>query len=93
MVHIQLLRQLLGVTRLDCQRNPDIYNILKVDNVVEDKKLYQQNWFDHLKRMDRSCLQKLAFQYQPRGQRNFGRPRRRWSDQANFEFKGTSLKT
>jgi hypothetical protein len=37
MVHIQLLRQLLGVTRLDCQMNPDIYNRLKVDNIVEDK--------------------------------------------------------
>jgi hypothetical protein len=43
----------------------DIHNRLKVDNIAEDIKLYQKKWLDHLKRMDRSRLQKLAFQYQP----------------------------
>jgi hypothetical protein len=36
---IRFLRPLLGLTRLDCHRNPDIRNRLKVDNIVEDKKI------------------------------------------------------
>jgi hypothetical protein len=34
---MRFLRPLLGLTRLDCQRNPDIRSRLKVDNMVEDK--------------------------------------------------------
>jgi hypothetical protein len=36
---MRFLRPLLGLTRLDHQRNPDICNRLKVDNIVEDIKL------------------------------------------------------
>jgi len=49
---MRFLRPLLGLTRLDRQRNPDICNRLKVDNLVEDIKLYQKNWLDHLKQME-----------------------------------------
>jgi hypothetical protein len=41
-------------------RNYDICNRLKVDNFVEDIKLYQKNWLDHPKRTDRSRLPKRA---------------------------------
>jgi hypothetical protein len=34
---MRFLRPLLGLTKLDSQRNPDIRNRLKVDNIVEDK--------------------------------------------------------
>jgi hypothetical protein len=78
--HMRFLRPLLGLTRLDRQRNPDMRNRLKVDNIAEDIKLYQKKWLDHLDRMDRSRLPKLAFQYQPLGRRDIGRPRRRWRD-------------
>jgi hypothetical protein len=40
---IRFLRQLLGLTRLDDQRNPEICNGLKMDKIVEDIKLYQRN--------------------------------------------------
>jgi hypothetical protein len=33
---------------LDRQRNPEIRNSLKVDNIVEDIKQYQRRWVDHL---------------------------------------------
>jgi hypothetical protein len=36
---MRFLRSLLGLTRLDPQRNPDICNMLKVDNIVQDIKL------------------------------------------------------
>jgi hypothetical protein len=52
---IRFLRTLLGLTRLDPQRNPDIHNILEVDNIVEDIKLYQKSWLNQLERMDRTA--------------------------------------
>jgi hypothetical protein len=58
----------------------EIRNSLEVDNIVEDIKQYQRRWVDHLEQMDRSRLPRLAFQYQPRGWRDRGRPRARWKD-------------
>jgi hypothetical protein len=83
---MRFLRPLLGLTRLDHQRNPEICNSLKVDNIVEDIKQYQRRWVDHLERMDRSRLPRLAFQYQSRGWRDRGRPRARWKDQEHLEL-------
>jgi hypothetical protein len=83
---MRFLRPLLGLTRLDSQRNLEIRNSLKVDNIVEDIKQYQRRWVDHLERMDRSRLPRLAFQYQPRGWRERGRPRARWKDQEHLEL-------
>jgi hypothetical protein len=82
---MRFLRPLLGLTRLDRQRNPDIRNRLKVNSVVEDIiKLYQKKWSDHLERMDRSRLPRLAFQHQPWDRRAI--PRRRWRDQEHLEL-------
>jgi hypothetical protein len=83
---MRFLRPLLGLTRLDCQRNPDIRNRLKVNNTAEDTKLYQKKWFDHPEQMDRSCLLRLAFQYQPQGQKDMGKLKRRWKDQEQLEL-------
>jgi hypothetical protein len=83
---MRILRPLLGLTRFDLQRNPEIRNSLKVDNTVEDIKQYQRRWVDHLERMDRSRLPRLAFQYQPRGWRDRGRSRARWKDQKHLEL-------
>jgi hypothetical protein len=64
---IRFLRPLLRHTRLDRPRN----------STVEDIQLCQKKWLDHLKRTDKSRLPRLAFQYQPRGRRDMGRPKRR----------------
>jgi hypothetical protein len=74
-VQMRLLRPLLVLTRPHRQRNPDISNKLEVDNIVQDTNLYQKSWLDHLERIERSHIPKLAFQYQPRGRRDMGRPR------------------
>jgi hypothetical protein len=71
---MRFLRPLLGLIRLDRHRNPEIRNSLKVDNI----KQYQRRWVDHLERIVRSRLPRLAFQYQPLGWRDRGRPRARW---------------
>jgi hypothetical protein len=83
---MRFLRPLLGLTRLDRQRIPDIRNSLNVDNIVEDSKQYQRGWVDHLERMDRSRLPRLAFQFQPRGWWERGRPRARCKDQDHLEL-------
>jgi hypothetical protein len=85
-LHANYNIECIGLTRLDRQRNPEIRNSLKVDNIVEDIKQYQRRWIDHLERMDRSRLPRLAFQYQPRGWRERGRPRARWKDQEHLEL-------
>jgi hypothetical protein len=83
---MRFLRPLLDLARLDRQRTPDISKRLKVNNPIEDIKLYQKSWLDYLERVDRCRLPKLAFQYQPQGQRDAGRPRRRWKDQEHLEL-------
>jgi hypothetical protein len=37
---MRFLKTLLGFTRLDRQRNPDMCNSLKVNSQIEDTKLY-----------------------------------------------------
>jgi len=39
--------------------------------------------------MDTNRLPKQALQYKPKGQRNIGRPRKRWRDQLHLEDQGT----
>jgi hypothetical protein len=70
---MRLLRPLLRLTRLDHQRNPDISNRLKVNNIVEDTKLCHKKWLDHLEQMNRSHLLRLTFHYQPWGWWDVGR--------------------
>jgi hypothetical protein len=81
-----ILRPLLDLTRLDRQRNPDIRNGSEGDNTVEDTQLYQKKWLYQLERMGTSRLLKLVFQYQPRGRRYMGRPKRRWTHEEHLKF-------
>jgi len=39
--------------------------------------------------MDANILPKQALQYKAKGQRNVGRPRKRWRDQLHLEDQGT----
>jgi hypothetical protein len=81
--HMRFMRPSLGLTRLNHQRNSDIRNRLKVDNIVEDIKLYQKNSQTNLKIVDRNRITKLTFQYQRRGT---GRTKRSCWDQQHREL-------
>ena len=74
---MRFLRPLLGFTRLDHQRNSDIRDKLKVNNIVEDIQSYHQKWFHHLQRMNNTRFPLLAYNYQPHGRRDPGRPKQR----------------
>jgi hypothetical protein len=86
------MRSLLGNTRLERQRNPDIHDRLKGNNPIQDIKLYKKSWLDHLQRMNRSRLPRLNFQYQPRGRRDAGRPGKDGKFKNTLSFKRTGLK-
>jgi hypothetical protein len=79
------LRRLLGVTKLDRERNRSVRKKLAVQNVVLEIKQYQREWLQHVERMDTDRIPKQALKYGPKGKRNIGRPRKRWKDQLHLE--------
>ena len=56
--------------------------------IVEEIKQCQENWLQHVYRMDTNRLPKRALQYKTTGRRNTGRPRERWRDQLHLEDQG-----
>jgi hypothetical protein len=79
------LRSLLGLTRLDHQRNTTIRGELKVEHLVDEIHSYQSNWLQHIKRTEHSRIPMMALEYQPKRKRDIGRPERRWRDQKHLQ--------
>jgi hypothetical protein len=40
--------------------------------------VYKQNWMNHLERMDNTRLPKHALNFEPRGRKDLGHPKKRW---------------
>jgi hypothetical protein len=76
------LRNLLGITKLDNERNQCIRQKTGAQNTVKEIKQYQKKWLQRVQRMETNRLPNQALQYKPKGRRNIGRPRKRW--RANF---------
>jgi len=83
------LRHLLGITKLDKEKNQCIGQKTGAQNIVKEIKQYQEKWLQHVQRMDTNRIPKQVLQYQPKGRRNIGRPRKRWRDQIHLEDQGT----
>jgi hypothetical protein len=66
-VQMRFLRSLLGYIKLHIQRNVDISERLKVQNIVEEIQTYQKNWKEHVEKMQEERFPKLALKYQPVG--------------------------
>ena len=86
---MKFLRHLLGITRLDKQKNQCVRQKTGAQNIVHGIKQYQGKWLKHVQRMDTNRLPKQALKYKPNGRRNIGRPRKRWRDQLHLEYQGT----
>jgi hypothetical protein len=71
---------LLGVIKLDRERNQSVREKLGVQNIVLEIKQYQRQWLQHVERTDTDRIPKQALKYRPRGKRSIGRPRKRWKD-------------
>jgi len=85
---MKFLRHLLGITKLDKEKNQCIRQKMRAQNI----KQYQKKWLQHVQRRDTNRLPKQALQYKPKGRRNIGRPRKRWRDQLHLEDQGTGNK-
>ena len=86
MVRTQLnVIRLLGITKLDKEKNKYIREKTGAENIEKEIKQYQEKWLQHVQRMDTNRLPKQALQYKPKGQRHVGRSRKRWRDQFHFE--------
>ena len=86
---MKFLRHLLGITKLDKEKNQCIRQKTGAQNIVKEIKLYQEKWLQHVQRMDTNRLPKQALRYKTKGRRNIGRPRKRWRDQLHLEDQGT----
>jgi hypothetical protein len=78
---------------VDHQRNPDIYNRLKVKILIQNIKLYQKSQLDHQERMHRSRLQELDFNINPGDDRMLEDPGKDGKIMKTLSFKRTGLKT
>ena len=86
---MKFLRHLLGITKLDKEKNQCIRQKTGVQNILKEKEQHQKKWLQHVQRVDTNRLPKQALQYKPKGRRNIGRPRKRWRDQLHLEDQGT----
>ena len=69
---MKFLRHLLGITKLDKEKNQCIRKKIGAQNTVKEIKQYQEKWLQHVQRMDTNRLPKQALQYKPKGRRNIG---------------------
>ena len=90
---MKFLRHLLGITKLDKEKNQCIRQKTGAQNIVQEIKQHQEKWLKHVQRMDTNRLPKQALKYKPNGRRNRGRPRKRWRDQLHLEDQGTGNMT
>ena len=69
---MKFLRHLLGITKLDKEKNQCIREKTGAQNIVKEIKQYQKKWLQHVQRMDTNRIPKQSLQYQPKGRRNIG---------------------
>jgi len=86
---MKFFKHLLGITKLDKEKNQCIRQKTGAQNIVKEIKQYQKKSLQHVQRMDTNRLPKQALQYKAKGRRNIGRPRKAWWDQLNLEDHGT----
>jgi len=64
---MKILRQSLGITKLDKKKNQCIGEKTGAHNIVEEIKQYQKKWLQHVQRMDTNRIPKQALRYRPKG--------------------------
>jgi hypothetical protein len=84
---MKFLRHLLGITKLDKEKNQFIRGKTGTQNIVKEIKQFQKKWLQHVvQRMDTNRIPKQALQYRLKRRRNIGRQRKRWRDQLHLEY-------
>ena len=80
----KFLISLLGLTRLDHQRNKTTRENLKVEHIVDEIQSYQNNWLQHVKRTEHSRIHRIAMEYTSKGKGDIGGSKIRWRDQQHL---------
>ena len=73
---MKFLRHLLGITKLDKEKDQCIRDKTGAHNILEEIKQYQIKWLQHVQRMGTNRIQNKALQYRPKGRRNIGLPKK-----------------
>jgi len=84
---MKFLGHLLGITKLDKEKNQRIREKTGPQSIVEEIKHYQKKWLQHVQRMDTNRIPKQVLRYRPKGRKNIGRPKKRWKDQLILRIK------
>jgi len=63
---MKFLRHLLGITKLDKEKNECIREKTGAQNIVKEIKQYQEKWLQHVQRMDTNRIPKQALRYRPK---------------------------
>jgi hypothetical protein len=63
---MECLRHLLGITKLDKEKNQCIRKKTGAQNIVTEIKQYQEKWLQHIQRMDTNRIPKQTLQYKPK---------------------------
>jgi len=63
---MKFFRHLLGITKLDKEKNQFIRQKTGTENITKEIKQYQEKWLQHVQRMDTNILPKQALQYKPK---------------------------
>ena len=61
------ITNILGITKLDKEKNQYIREKTAAENIVKEIKQYQEKWLQHIQRMDTNRIPKQALQYKPKG--------------------------
>jgi hypothetical protein len=77
---MRFLRSVTGYRRTNKKRNTDIRQNLKIFNLGEKIREYQQNYFEHILSMPTYRIPRKIFNYHLKGRRDRGRPPMRWMD-------------
>ena len=82
---MKFLRHLLGITKLDKEKNQCIREETGAQSIAKEIKQYQKKWLHQAQRMDTNRLPRQALKYRIEGRRNIGRPKKKWRNQLHFE--------
>ena len=63
---MKFLRHLLGITKLDKEKDKCIRQKNGAQNIVKEIKEYREKWLQHVQRMDTNRLPKQALQHKPK---------------------------
>ena len=63
---MKFLRHLLGITKLDKEKNQCIREKTGAQDIVKEIKQYQEKWLQHIQRMDTNRIPEQTLQYKPK---------------------------